>query len=344
MAMVPSSMPPAPPRGFWSRLRRFTQRQVNKIFQVGLLGHDALILEAFARWLYVNHRALDAIVLTGDLSNTGYQRDLQRALRFLDGPAINTIYDANQEATLGFLNRKCFMVLPGNHDRYRPRPGYLPGGTAFDRFFNAHWPGGFQGVSAWCLPIAARNLVVVGADFALGRRDLGKRHYWLPGWLGQGRVTGPHNQGTLAQLQTATQNLRAQLRTASGDPVILWAIHFDVFSPDESLQLLDSASLVRAARDENVPVLLAGHTHETKIKPVASLASTMMLGASAPAAAVLVCGTTAQAGASQGNDFQVLTLDVPDGPAGPLTLSVDWYRYSRLRRFVRVQSACQVLA
>jgi predicted phosphodiesterase len=354
MAAVPASMPPAPRRGFWSKLRRFTQRQVNKIFQIGLLAHDAVILEAFARWLYVNHPALDAVVLTGDLSNTGYSRDLKRALRFLDGPAISTIYDANQEATLGFLNRNSFVVLPGNHDRYRPLPGYLPGGTAFDKVFNAHWPGTFQGVWAWCIPNATRNLVVVGADFALGRRDLGKRHFWLPGWLGQGRVTGPHNRVTLAQLQSATQNLRAQFRTAgidpvsrapvSVDPVILWAIHFDVFSPDETLQLLDSVSLVRVARQEKVPIILAGHTHETKIKPIASPVSALAAGASAPAVAVLVCGTTAQAGASQGNDFQVLTLDVPDGAAGKITLSVDWHRYSRSQRFVRVQSECQVLA
>jgi predicted phosphodiesterase len=344
LATVPAGMPPAPQRGFWSRFRRLTQSQINKVFQIGLLGHDALVLEAFAHWLYVNHPALDAIVLTGDLSNTGYQRDLKRALRFLDGPALSTFYDANQEATLGFLNRKCFIVLPGNHDRYRPMPAYLPGGTSFDKLFSAYWPGQFQGVWAWCIPDAARNLVVVGADFALGRRDLGKHHYWLPGWLGQRRVTGPHNPLTLAQLRNATQSLRVHCRTGDIDPVILWAIHFDIFAPDESLQLLESASLVRVAREEKIPIILAGHTHETKIKPVASLASALGPGASTPAVAVLGCGTTAQAGASQGNDFQVLTLDVPDGVGGQLTLSVDWYRYYRLRRFVCVRSECRVMA
>jgi 3',5'-cyclic AMP phosphodiesterase CpdA len=344
LAKVPFSMPPAPKVGLWSRLRRFRQSQVNKIFQIGLVGHDSLILEAFARWLYVNHPALDAVVFTGDLSNTGYPRDLKRALRFLDGPALSTLYDANQEATLGFLNRKFFMVLPGNHDRYRPMPAYLPGGTLFDTILQAYWPGQFQGVWAWCIPNAARNLVVAGADFALSRRDLGKPHYWLPGWLGQGRAVGPHNQLTLPQLRSATQSVRTRSRAGGVDPLILWAIHFDVLSPDESLQLLESASLVRAAREEKVPIILAGHTHETKIKPVASLASVVWPGGITPAATVLVCGTTAQAGASQGNDFQVLTLDVPDGAAGTFNLSVDWYRYHRLRRFVRVQSECRVLA
>jgi predicted phosphodiesterase len=350
MAKVPSAMPPAPGPGvratlsFWSKFRNLTRSQVNKVFQVGLVAHDAAILEAFARWLYVNHSGLDAIVLTGDLSNTGYQRDLVRALRFLDGPAVSTIYDINQEATIGFLNRKCFVVLPGNHDRYRPMPAYLPGGTRFDGVFNAHWPAGFQGVWAWCVPNTVRPLVLVGADFALGRRDLGRSHYWLPGWLGQGRAIGRHNRVTLTQLQSATQKVRAHFRTARGEPVVLWAVHFDVFSPDESLQLLDSASLVRAARAEGVPIVLAGHTHETKIKPVASPPAAMAAGAPFPAALVVVCGTTAQAGAAQGNDFQVLTLDVPDDPAGKITLSVDWYRYCRLRRFVRIQSQIQVLA
>ncbi len=236
------------------------------------------------------------------------------------------------------------MVLPGNHDRYRPMPAYLPGGTAFDKPFNAHWPARFQGVWAWWVPNAVRNLVVVGADFALGRRDPGKRDYWLPGGLGQGRVTGPHNQATLAQLKNATQALHAQCRTANLDPAILWTIHFDVFSPDESLQLLDSARLVQAAREEKVPILLAGHTHETKIKPVASPAGVLAAGVSAPAACELVCGTTTQAGALQGNDFQVLTLDVPDAADGSITVTVDWYRYSRLRRFVRIRSECRILA
>jgi hypothetical protein len=289
----------------------------------------------------VNYQGLDAILVSGDICNTGYRRDLLRGLRFLDGPAVsNNIYDAHHDATLGFLNPGCTLVLPGNHDRYRRIPVYFPGGTAFDAVFGAHWRGGFHGVWAWCVPNVVRNLVIVGADFALGRRDFGRFHYSLPGWLGQGRV----NAKTLQDLVNATRKLRLAQASGTGcAPLILWAVHFDPFASDGSLQLLESGKLVEAAQAEHVPIILAGHTHETKVKPTAKMTGILPPAGTARAIMAITCGTTAQAGASQGNDFQVLTFTVPDDGGGATTLSIEVYRYHGLRRFVHIKSDVSVL-
>jgi hypothetical protein len=331
MAALPSAVAPGPKASVWQWLvgQHWFQNWINlnwlrraalKYRQVGLVSHDASVLEAFARWVYVNRNSFDLLLCTGDQSNTGFLSDLQRAERFFSSAAVNQFRNVQGEPTLNFIGATRLGALPGNHDRYRRTPGiYLPGGTAFDQVFPSWWRGGRNGVAGWCLRNPARNLVIVGADFALRRRDRGKPHYWVPGWFGQGRAS----DRIVQRLESATTECRQRFRIgASGpEPLVLWAIHFDPFAPDATLQLLGTERLARAADRLQIPLILSGHTHESKIKPLT------------PLTLVLACGTTAQAHAPQGHDFQVLRLNVPPTSGGPLQVDVDYYRYDCKRRF-----------
>jgi hypothetical protein len=96
--------------------------------------------------------------------------------------------------------------------------------------------------------------------------------------------------------------------------ITVWAIHFDPFSTDPTLQLLDSDLLVEASEAAGVDVILCGHSHETKIKPLNRRTT------------VCACGTTSQAGAPF-NDCQVLQFVTDDIHFGPPEISVLWLRY-----------------
>jgi hypothetical protein len=154
------------------------------------------------------------------------------------------------------------------------------------------------------------------ADFTLRGHDRGLRFYGLPGWLGQGRVRRATLWGRpgLKGLVDETKQWHDFYRQEGLIPVLIWAIHFDPFTTDGTLQLLGSDLLVQAAQDAGVTAILCGHTHESKIKPLSATTT------------VYACGSTAQAGSPQ-NDCQVLEVDVPeDGSAGP-SVRVTWFRY-----------------
>lgn len=303
-------------------------------------SHDPFVLKAFAQWVWWNGGfapdsgglMFDAILLTGDMATTGDIADLHEARGFVDNPPYNGGFlTPAGKPTIAFANDYHFIsVLPGNHDRYRSGFSfYLPGGTAFDSVF---CPGAAKGKPYWCVkqgfafvggPKRRKASVLIWTiDFSLRSIDRGKRYYGLPGWLGQGRVLkkllyGP--KGTPALLDPASlvgqtlswsQNAINQGLT----PVVIWAIHFDPFSTDGLLQLLDSDLLSAATSQAGVSAILCGHTHETKVKPLSALTT------------VFTCGTTAASGEPH-NDFQVLEIDVPDtGPQVP-TFRVTWYRY-----------------
>ena len=207
----------------------------------------------------------------------------------------------------------------------------MPGGTLFDRLFRRKfwWVG--QGAQPWRLlqKPNTRPLALVAADFTLHANDSGKTFFVLPGWYGQGRA----DQNVVWDLKTATQKVRAYYTHLNlSEPAILWAIHFDAAATDETLKLLDSDFLVQGAADESIPILLCGHTHETKIKPLS------------PKTTAFVCGTTSQANlgnsldySSTVNDCQLLEVRVPDDPKQTLTVNVIWFRYDTGKgRFLEV--------
>jgi hypothetical protein len=125
--------------------------------------------------------------------------------------------------------------------------------------------------------------------------DNGKKSFGLPGWFGQGRCVA----SVLDQLTKSTVD-EVQV---NGNAVI-WAIHFDPHTTDSLLALLDSEKLVekldrlKVDHQITVPLILCGHTHESKVKKLSADTT------------VYACGTTSQAFSPQGNDLQLLSIDV----------------------------------
>ncbi len=303
-------------------------------------SHDPFVLRAFAQWIWWNGGfasgsggpRFDTILLTGDLATTGDMADLQEAYKFIDDvPRVGTYLTAAGKPTIAFVNpHHLVSLLPGNHDRYRTGFSfYLPGGRVFDTVF---CPGPGQGNPYWCQrqgfafaggPTRGKaSLLIWTIDFSLRSTDRGRRHYGLPGWLGQGRVQrkilygakGTPTAPTPASLVGQTLSSRQHAVGQGLTPVVIWAIHFDPFSTDGLVQLLDSDLLIDATRQAGVSAILCGHTHESKVKPLSATT------------AVFACGTTSASGEPH-NDFQVLEIEVPDaGPPDP-TFRVTWYRY-----------------
>ena len=132
---------------------------------------------------------------------------------------------------------------------------------------------------------------------------------------------GSYYPRPLKALVTLTRNWRTHLEKQNPSVIVLWAIHFDPHSTDETLKLLDSEQFAKAATVEKIPVVLCGHTHESKVKPISDTT------------AVCACGSTTQAHSPQGNDFQVLEVNAPDDAAAPPSIRVVSYRYDGKRRF-----------
>lgn len=302
-------------------------------------SYDPYVLEAFAQWVWWNGGfssgdgpKFDAILLTGDMATTGEMADLREAYQFVDSPPYaGTFLNAVGKPTLGFAKPyNLINLLPGNHDRYRSGFSlYLPGGTNFDAVF---CPGAAIGKPYWCQEQGfafaggprARNASVLiwTIDLSLRGKDRGKRHYGLPGWLGQGRVLreilygakGTPTAPTPASLVRQTVSWRQHAIGQGLTPVVLWAMHFDPFSTDGLLQLLDSKLLIHATNQASVSAILCGHTHESKVKPLTSTTT------------VFACGTTA-ATFEPHNEFQVLEIDVPDNGSQVPAFRVTYYRY-----------------
>jgi 3',5'-cyclic AMP phosphodiesterase CpdA len=296
---------------FGQRYRRF----LRWVAQAGRqTSHDPNVLRAFAQFVYVHQNNFDVLLLTGDMATTGNAGDLQVGYDFVTPAGTPNVAFLNPTPTAHRI-----QLLPGNHDRYRPtsliQPRsllYRPGGTQFDTAFNPaagsqFWTAG-QGVQGFSIPRGGHTLHVLMADFSLPAGDRGQAYYGLPGWFGQGRV-GPH---VLQQLGTLTQHLHGPRAT------VVWAIHFDPFTTDGALLLLDSTALRQELHRLQragvvVPAVLCGHAHESKTKPLTD------------GTTVFACGTTTQAFAEQGNDCQLVTVTAP--PAGPATVAAAEYRY-----------------
>jgi hypothetical protein len=303
MAAVPFTAGP-PLSGFLKGLAKYW-RQVS---------HDPAPLRAFVQFAHLNQQCFDAVLVSGDLSTTGDTADLQAAYDLYTAPPANptTCLTAAGEPTLRYWASNSLLdLLPGNHDRFRSvKARYRPGGRRFDTVFCP--PGGLQ---FWCAGQGVAHgiallrspwvLHVVKADFTLRRYDGGKPFYWLPGWLGQGRV----KQSVLDLLTAATTQARDEYANQGWSPITLWAIHFDPFTTDATLSLLESEKLAQAAKDLNVPAILCGHTHESKLKPLSD------------ATCVFACGTTAQADSPQW-DCQAIEVDADDAGNRPPTIRV----------------------
>lgn len=289
-------------------------KRLAKLIRPKLIGHDPTVWKEFVKFVYANSLAYDAILVTGDLACSGYRADLQAAHHMLTSQATHTWRTASGEPTLQFV-QPLIRLLPGNHDRYRRQPlMFRPGGIVFDSVFANFWSVG-QSAQALCyISRGSRTLLVLGADFSLRRGDKGERFWCIAGRYGQGKVY----DDPIKELRSLTHLWRQHFANSGDDrnAAILWAVHFDPFTTDATLQLLESGELARAAADDGIRAILCGHTHESKVKPLSQKT------------AVYACGSTTQSHSPQGNDCQIIQIELADDPTrDPDTIRVTWYRY-----------------
>ena len=284
--------------------------------------YDPSILLRLADLIYSDYRGnyinqasnpLDAVLLTGDLATTGKQRDLETALKFIDGPHHPYLPTMTRDfvPTLA-ASQTPVWLLPGNHDRLRRAKltGYSPGGKIFDTLFASHWS---NPVTEYT-PILSRSglsVAVIGADFNLQHKRQREGRWWNK--YAQGRV----DQSILGDLEQVTQRIKTvHAQTSSNVLAIIWAIHFPPKSPAiaSSMKLIDDERLVEAGNRCGIAALLAGHTHE----PVRYQAPGMRFE-------VFCAGTASQHFSPRGHYVHVLGFSL--GAAGDVEINWENFRF-----------------
>ena len=276
---------------------------------------DTRLLYCLCNFIEDEAPRLNAIVVTGDLATTGLKVDLDRALSFLEGPINPSIAIVPDDKKL---------ILPGNHDRFvYTKEGFLyaPGGPLFDNHFKRFWD---NPVTAY-EPLRSGNLsvIIIGADFGLQN----KKHCTFPllklSRLAQGLVYTK----ILEELVQVTNYVEHKEQDADYVPVVLWAVHFPPYFKYKDAgwfarrlnnltkNLIDEKLLVRAAKQNRVQAILAGHTHEPQDYPTRK-----------SGVRVLCAGSATQ---DDPGDKQCQMIEVALGSANQPTISIVEYEPDR---------------
>lgn len=220
---------------------------------------NANALERLAWFTTTLRRKPDAILVTGDLANTGGPGSLKFAHRFISQLGIQRDWarpKAGSHPTVEQRSSKV-VLLPGNHDRYHKFTLGKPGCDRFDEIFASYWKAGLGGVQLHTIDGDKNTvLAVICADFSLAQRSdaIGAKGHW-----GQGRVYADR----LEALREATTTAREQ----SPAVAVVWAVHFspeievDDHEPSADLRLLDEDRLVAEADSLGVRHVFCGHMH-----------------------------------------------------------------------------------
>jgi 3',5'-cyclic AMP phosphodiesterase CpdA len=116
-------------------------------------------LEAVADFLFEHRDTADLVLITGDIADDGIQRNLDTAYQYIATPATDGWHARlpfRPTLDSGKQSGPPFLILPGNHDRFRT-VARLPGGTVFDETFKAYWHNGSGGVQSVLLPPEGRH-------------------------------------------------------------------------------------------------------------------------------------------------------------------------------------------
>ena len=211
-----------------------------------LATHDRDVVAALADLVVELKDELDVVVLTGDIATSSAPRALHEARDWLT-------------QTAKMAGGKRLIALPGNHDRFHPRPPYRPGAQAFEAELRAvptlQIPAPLRGVGA----VTIGDCILICVDLTLEKASEETR--W-GGSRAQGFFRPSHNV-------TAAVNAAQTAQTTH----VVVATHFPL-DPHDSRDPLHSTplghecidgpelryELLRLAR--RFPVLLiSGHLH-----------------------------------------------------------------------------------
>jgi 3',5'-cyclic AMP phosphodiesterase CpdA len=230
------------------------------------------------------------IVVTGDISQWGSQRQLDAATTFLRG--VHFI-DKSPRNAQGVRGGSKILVLPGNHDVW----GGVPPGSASQAFYQGYFPDAY--------PISTegqagtRLVVIVGLNSTFPARLN----------LAYGYVDPPQMHA-LGRIATAA-------KARSGKPILIAAMHHGVVLGHIWNQLLTRLVNYRAVLDSlfdnDFSLVLCGHEHMPALHPLQRGGKHLL---------VSVCGsTTAISGNPKSNAFRV--YDIQEAEAEILTFEFD---------------------
>ena len=210
---------------------------------------------------------IDAVIITGDIANTGYEEDLKYAYGYIEG---NPLINLRHKSYLNCEHKPVFktygkpvMILPGNHDRFKGVTR-SPGAKAFDDIFQDYWKPVSRNVSVHYLPNRKNAvLAIVCADFSL-KSKWDTHPFPPPYYLGQGKVY----KRRLRVLEKITEQLRKD------GIATLWAFHYAPYIEKHSkewiirirgLSLRHSHRIMKTAETLDVRFILCGHAHERHV-------------------------------------------------------------------------------
>ncbi len=225
---------------------------------------------SLSQFIHDMRNEIDGILISGDISTTGTDSDLEFASDFLLGDV--DINWSSGFAIKSIINQSCSTgIIPGNHDRYSDGVLSFPGSSNFEKYFGSDWQisnkqlniiveevGNTGKIKLLKYKKENEILLIYCIDFSLKyESESMSTSNSVAGHFGQGIV----NPTVLEQLITNTK-----LETIKNNAPALWMVHFPPKCTEvnkwEKLQLINDDLLINAANDCNVEYLLTGHTHK----------------------------------------------------------------------------------
>lgn len=255
-------------------------------------------LRALTTFIRNNRNNLNGVIITGDISTTGLDFDLERTYQFVNGvEGLSPVLSRIEPNLQGINGKDELLLLPGNHDRYKifkylsalgKLLGYFPGNRLFDSVFHKYWD---DDVMEMVIPKEDFTVGVFAADFNL-KNFLHSRPVRPSNWHAQGKVY----TDICDKLVSATNNFKEKYVDA--DKLIIWAVHFPPEAPDikKHSELLEKTELISAAHKNGVSLILSGHLHDPSRRQVA------------PNTYVLTAGTATQHYAPEGNFCHLISI------------------------------------
>lgn len=203
---------------------------------------------ALSQFVFDHQDDFDIAVITGDLAATGRVSDLEVAADYFLSPYKRTFRSFPKH--LNTDRTKLFVA--GNHDRYH-NIWAKPGCTNIDSLFPT--AGATGSVYSSLVSKDNESVAFVFGDFCLKSFEEGKMtRAELFGF-------GKAYDDVIGEMQSETQRRRSE--TSGVLPI--WCVHFAPFQCDPDLSFLDYNKLMRAASASRVPLMLCGHTHESRV-------------------------------------------------------------------------------
>ena len=155
------------------------------------LSYDPKKALALAQFAAHHAHEFDAILVSGDLAETGAFLDLAASRDFLFGDVgAGKTYLTDKDMPTMQGARRPIYIVPGNNDRYSDPLNRIPGARLFEQVFSQEWQVGAWGVQSTRIALKDSNytVVLIAADCSLQSNADASNPFDAFAVLGQGRA------------------------------------------------------------------------------------------------------------------------------------------------------------